>query len=259
MREMRVKKVLAAVMALAMVCLSGCGQKVTAESVIKKATEKQQAQKSMDSDMKMKMSMSADGESLDYDMDMHILASGIGEDNMKMSMETTASVLGQEINMDMYYTDGWYYMDILDQKTKMEMDISEIEEQMKQNSLFTEISMDAYKSLELKEENGGYVVTYVADGTKLTEMVDSLMGSMLSGTLGDMDGMDMTLGDVSGTITTDKDCNVTAQTMKMTMTMSIEGTEMESTIDMDMTVNNPGQEVTVELPDDLDTYAEAQE
>ena len=38
--------------------------------------------------------------------------------------------------------------------------------------------------------------------------------------------------------------------------MSMEGQELKASIVADMTVNNPGQEVTVELPADLDTYEE---
>lgn len=246
-------------MALVMVCVAGCGSKqMTAEEVLAKATEKQQAMTSMDASMKMGVSMDIAGESIEYDADMDIKASNLNEEDMQMSMQTNMNILGQEMTMNTYYTDGYYYMDAMGEKGKMAMDIAEITDTLKQNSAFTEIPADAYKSLEMAEEGGNRVLTYVADGSKLTEVVNSLMGSMMSA-LGGMEDMDMSLGDISGTLTVDKDFNVIAQTMKMDMTMTIEGMDVDASVDMDMTVNNPGQEVTVGLPDDLDSYEETTE
>jgi len=256
---MKKKTFISAVMALAMVCLAGCGSKtLTAEEVLAKATEKQQAMKSIDASMKMDISMEAAGQNVDYDADIAMKAANMNEEGMQMSMQTNMDILGQQMSMNTYYTDGCYYMDSMGEKMKMSMDIAEVTNTLKQNSAFTEIPADAYKSLEVEEKDGGRVLTYTADGSRLTEMIDSLMGSVM-GSMGEMDDMDIGLGDVSGTITLDKDFNVTAQTMKMDMTMTVEGMDVSASMDMDMTVNNPGQEVTVELPDDLDSYEEMEE
>lgn len=256
---MKKRTLISVMMAFVMVCLAGCGSKsLTAEEVLAKATEKQQAAKSIDASMKMDISMDIAGQSIDYDMDVDMKAIDMNEEGMQMSMQTDMDILGQQMSMNTYYTDGCYYMDSMGQKMKMNMDIAEMTETLKQNSVFTEIPADAYKSLEVEEKDGGRMLTYTADGSQLTEIVDSIMSGMM-GSLGEMDDMDVGLGDVSGTITLDKDFNVTAQTMKMDMTMTVEGMDVGASMDMDMTVNNPGQEVTVELPDDLDSYEEMEE
>ena len=41
--------------------------------------------------------------------------------------------------------------------------------------------------------------------------------------------------------------------------MNIEGMEMSASVDMDMTINNPGEEVVIETPTDLDAYEEVEE
>ena len=208
---MKKRTVIAAMMAMVMVCLAGCGSKeMTAEQVLAKATETQQTMKSMDADMKMTMSMDILGQTIDCDADMDIKVNNLNEEDMQMAMQTDFTMLGQEISMNTYYTDGYYYMDSMGEKEKQAMDIAEMADTLKQNSAFTEIPTDAFKSLEMTEEGNNRVLTYVADGTQLTEMVDSLMGSML-GAMGGMDDMDISLGDVSGTLTVDKDFNVVAQ------------------------------------------------
>lgn len=256
---MKKRTLISMMMALVMVCVAGCGSKqMTAEEVLAKATEQQKAMTSMDASMKMGMSMDIAGQSIEYDADMDVKASNLNEKDMQMAMKTDMDILGQEATMNAYYTDGCYYIDAMGEKSKMAMDIAEITDTLKQNSAFTEIPADAYKSLEMDEKGGERVLTYVADGSKLTEMMNSIMGSMM-GALGETEDLDMTLGDISGTLTVDKDFNVIAQTMKMDMTMTIEGMDVSASVDMDMTVNNPGQEVTVELPDDLDSYEEMEE
>lgn len=254
---MKKRTVIAMMMALVLACLTGCGSKqLTAEEALAKAMEKQQAMTSMDIDMKMDVSMEIMGQTVDYDANMNIKAVNLNKEDMQMAMQTNINMLGQELAMNAYYTDGCYYMDAMGEKGKMEMDIAEVTDTLKQNSAFSEIPADAYQSLEMTEEGGNRVLTYVADGSQLTELADSLMGGMM-GVLGESESIDVNLGDVSGTLTVDKDFNIVAQTMKMDMDMTIEGMDVSASADIDITENNPGQEVTIELPDDLDSYEES--
>lgn len=138
----------------------------------------------------------------------------------------------------------------------MAMDLSEMSERLKQNSAFMEIQADAYKSLELTEEGNHYVIDFEADGDKMNELAETLLDSMMSNALGDAGDFQMRVGEVQGVLTIDKDFNMVKQEMKMDMTMTVEDTDVSVALDMDMDVNNPGKEVEVELPDDLDTYEE---
>lgn len=257
---MKSKKLAAALLVLSAVCLGGCGSKeLTAEEVMEKATAKQQEMTSMDADAVMSMAMEADGQSIDYDMDMNIKADQLNSDDMKMYLEMDMNILGQDMSTTAYYEGGYYYVDSMGTKMKMEMDLSEVNQMVSQNSAFSQIPTEAYKTLEMTEEDGNYVITYVADGSKMTEMIDELMGSMLSSTLGETSDMDISLGDVSGTMTVNKDFYVIDQTMQLDMAMSMEGTEISTSVDMDMVLNNPGEAVTVEEPADLDAYEEITE
>lgn len=255
-KVMKKKTILAAVMALAMAVTAGCGSRqMTAKEVLAKATETQMKMTSIDGTTKMTMTMNIEGQSVETISNMEIKAAGLTAEDLKMSTKTEMSIMGQNMTMNGYYTDGYYYMDYMGEKGKMAMDIAEMEKNLMQNNAFTEIPEDAYTTLEMTEEGDQRILTYVADGSKVTEMLDSVLGSTL-GLMGDTGDMDVDLKEISGTLTVDKDFNVAAQTMKMDMSMTIEGTAVDATVNMDMTLNDPGQEVTVELPDDLDTYEE---
>lgn len=255
---MKVRSMWAGMMTLVLliVCLAGCGNKLTAEQILEKATEKQQTMDDIDADIKMSMSMQAEGETVDYDVTMKMKESGITTESPKMAMQMDMNILGQSIRMNTYYTEGYSYTEAMGQKMKMAMDLSEMSERLKQNSAFMEIQADAYQSLELTEEGNHYVIDFEADGDKMNELAETLLDSMMSNALGDAGDFQMSVGEVQGVLTIDKDFNIVKQEMKMDMTMTVEDTDVSIALDMDMDVNNPGKEVEVELPDDLDTYEE---
>jgi len=193
---------------------------------------------------------------MDINMDMAIKATDITSENMVMSMTGTMNMLGQEMPVTSYYKDGYNYTETMGVKTKTETPLAEAQSMISQNSAFSEIPSDAFKTLEMKEIDNGYELTYVADGAKVAELATSLMGSMGQSTVA---AEDLTINDISGTMSVDKDYVVTAQTMKLDMVMNVEGSEMTATMELDMKINASGDAVTVELPEDLDSYQDINE
>ena len=210
----------------------------------------------MDSSATIKMTMGAEGQTMDVNMTMDIKATYITSENMVMSMTGKMSMLGQEMPVTAYYKEGVYYTETMGMKTKMETPLAEAQQMLSQNSAFSEIPADAFKSLDMKSVDDGYELTYVADGSKISELASSLMGSMGQETL---PTEDMTINDISGTMTVNKDYVVTAQTMKLDMVMNVEGSEMTAVMEIDMKSNSTGDAVTVELPEDLDSYQDMSE
>lgn len=115
---MKVRSMWAGMMTLVLliVCLAGCGNKLTAEQILEKATEKQQTMDGMDADIKMSMSMQAEGETVDYDVihenEGERYHDRISEDGMQMDM----NILGQSIRMNTYYTEGYSYTEAMGRK-----------------------------------------------------------------------------------------------------------------------------------------------
>lgn len=99
----------------------------------------------------------------------------------------------------------------------------------------------------MAKEGDSTILTFTADPEKMNAYLSEVMGSM-SG-MGTMDGMEMTFKEASGTYTVNKDGFYTDMTMKMSVDMAMEGESISMVLDLTGKVNNPGQDVTVELPD----------
>ena len=153
----------------------------------------------------------------------------VDKDQLKMSMTSTLNMLGQTMDMNMYYSDGYYYMNTNGTKQKIKMDIAGLQKQIQSSTGQTSLSAKYYKNLKLSEKDGNTVLKYSINSIKI---------SSLTGT--------KTLND--------KDLPV-----KESIQMVMESGDNETgsiTLKMNLTYHDPGKSVTVTLPDDLNTYQE---
>lgn len=67
---------------------------------------------------------------INFKMNFDTKLQTLKKDNLKMSMTSTINMLGQNINMTMYYADGYYYMNSNGTKQKMKMDIASLQKQI---------------------------------------------------------------------------------------------------------------------------------
>lgn len=245
--------------------MAGCGEKkgkennqkgnVSAESVLDEAMKKQAELDSWDSKMNMSMDMDIDGEAFAADMEMDIQIQDINKESMKMAMlmSMDMSDYGMSLDMDMYYADGYYYMDMLGMKMKTAMNLDEMQESMIDTSGMTDIDVDELQELTLKENGNGYTIDFVGDAENMTDLTNAVMENMGSTTgLGEFD---FTLDKITGSTDINEDGYLTKMVMLMDMTMEMDGQSYVANIELEMTYNNPGKAVTVELPD-LSEYEE---
>ena len=120
-------------------------------------------------------------------------------------------------------------------------------ESVKQSTESTNLQSEQMKEITMAKEGDSTILTFTADPEKMNAYLSEVMGSM-SG-MGTMDGMEMTFKEASGTYTVNKDGFYTDMTMKMSVDMAMEGESISMVLDLTGKVNNPGQDVTVELPD----------
>ena len=230
-----------------------------AKTVLTDATEKMQDIDSMDFSMLMDMNMEINGEAVVMQMEMDVQVQNQGEENMKMAMPITMKMPSQGITMEMnmYYTEGYYYMDMLGSKVKAPMDVDEMMKSMKEGTSATDISTEGMTELKLEEKEDSCVISFVGDTEKMLEYSKSVMESMQS--MSGLQGTDVALDSIKGTIAIDKDGYITEQIidMNMTMTMVVEGvaTTITAIVSTTTTYNNIGESVKVELPN-LSEYQE---
>lgn len=252
---------LSVMLVFAMVGCGGGEEKVKDEPkdpkvLLEDATAKMQDIESMDFSMLMDMNMEMAGEAIDMQMEMDVQVQDQGKETMKLAMPMTMKMPSQGVTMEMnmYYTEGYYYMDMLGMKMKTPMDVAEMMEGMEEGTSAADIGTEGMKDLEMEEKEDGYVISFVGDTEKMLDYTESAMASMQS--MAGMEGAEMTLDEIKGTITIDKDGYISEQVVDMAMTMTVEGEAVATTMTMTLTYNSIGEDVVVELPD-LSEYQEA--
>lgn len=242
-------KVLAMVLALVLaVSMTACGgKKETPQEVYKAAVEKTGALSGMDADMDMNMTMTDGTETVEIAMGAAIKLQNVGKEDMAMDMLMEMGLAGMTMEIQTYYADGYYMMDMMGQKMKYEMPM---EEALEQASVGQEPNVDILGDITMEEADGVKTLSYQVDAAKMQEdSVEEYMAILESMGMGDIDGTDVNLKTMDGTMTVNKDGYVASSTIHMVCTMTIEGTELDCDVQIAITYNNPGQDVAVEIPD----------
>lgn len=152
-----------------------------------------------------------------------------------------------------YYADGVYYMDLGDQKVKMEMSF---EDALAQMGNLDEMQSTEPICLIDSITTSGDTMTVTYSGAGMSNLVDEVLGSM------GMDeataGVDLQMGDVTSSVTI-KDGVIQSMSMSAVIDMGIEGVTLTMDMAMDYEINEMGDGVTVDVPDDLDSYTDVSE
>lgn len=245
----------------------------TAQEILESNLEKSKDMKDVDMTMAVKYvyetssedssssdSSSEDSSSQTISMNYDAKISDSGEDNMKMAMEGALSASGVSIDMNIYYSDGYYYLNMMDQKMKQQMDVSNLQKQISSTTSQSQLPVDNYKNIVVsQDDDGNTVLDYELNEDGLNEYIQMAADqiSSASGSTASSDDLDgITISSFSGTRTLDKDDNTLKDSAEFVMvSSSYEGETV--TVTMDVTYNNPGKSVTVTLPDDLNDYQES--
>lgn len=259
------KKIMALLLSLSLVLgLAACGEEtqseVTPYDVVKQASEKLNSADGVAYKMAMDMTMSdpTDQEnSIAMDISGDIKMQKIAENNYNIAyaMITDMSDVTDEdgsIAMNAYYTDGYMYYDMsdFDIQYKIPMDMQEAMDTINSSSL-TDLEKDMVKEQSIAADGTGQIVTMLLDGSKMTDLVQSMTGELVA-----LDEDDkMVIQDMPYVVYLDADGNITSVEMEMEFSMVAEGMEMNMAMDMQMSVEQIGG-VVVDLPEDLSEYEE---
>nr|WP_300305798.1 hypothetical protein [uncultured Anaerostipes sp.] len=245
----------------------------TAQEILESNLEKSKDMKDVDMTMAVKYvyetssedssssdSSSKDSSSQTISMNYDAKISDSGEDNMKMAMEGALSASGVSIDMNIYYSDGYYYLNMMDQKMKQQMDVSNLQKQISSTTSQSQLPVDNYKNIVVsQDDDGNTVLDYELNEDGLNEYIQMAADqiSSASGSTASSDDLNgIRISSFSGTRTLDKDDNTLKDSAEFVMvSSSYEGETV--TVTMDVTYNNPGKSVTVTLPDDLNDYQES--
>ena len=260
MKRMRLRRkkgagvLMAGVCCIGLLTAAGCSRKEEApdpKELYRAAVEKNGALTDMDMTMETKMTMELAGETMDVNMDMNMLMTGYNTPDFKYQMDATTGLLGQNIEMTAFYTDGYYYMETAGQKIKYPYDLDQITELVQENQT-NMVSDDAMTELTAEKEGENTRLTFTGDPAKMTEYTKDLLAGMQAGT----ETADFTIEKAGGSYLINPDGYYIESNVDMDMLMNISGSEVSVNTQVTGTVNHPGEKVEITLPEDLSSYTE---
>ena len=211
-------------------------------------SETSSAMNSMDAQVDAVINMTIDGESLEMLMDMNMKANGLTSGNLELLYDMAVTAEGETININMFYLDGYMYMDTMGTKIKMPMDMDEAMEQSMSMVSQMDISDPLYgmENLKLYYDGAKKTITYDMNSAELNSAVQGILGAS---------GMDMSelgytyeVARASGSVKVDENGYPTEESVSMEMTMDFLGMTMDMGIDMTIVINEPGQPVVISFP-----------
>lgn len=251
------KKRIASLAAAALMVFSFAGcQSQNPIDLLQSAAAKTKTLPAVEYDATVGVDVDMQGMTMGIDMDMNLKAVNDEKDpdfEYTMSME----LMGQSMDINMKYIDGWCYMDAGNgAKSKMEMDLEKFKE--KQGSLFnlTEFEMEPeyLKDMKVTKSGDNTVISFEADSKFAQDILDSVLGSMGDDAAA-LEDVDMKISGVSGEFTVDREGYLAGEKITMDCEASSMGQSMTMKMTMDFTLKNPGQEITIKV-DDPDSYEE---
>lgn len=196
----------------------------------------------------MDLSMAADGESMDMALDMNMLYKNINQpEKMEMMCQYSISSEGAQMPMMLWYKDGYYYTQFMDQKMKTKTDVvSAMNAAM--DPLQLAKSVDYFSDLDVKVEGDKYILSYKMDDTKINDMITQVFSQMGLGSL-TSSGMALNIHDITGDYTINSDFSYEKATISMVMDMTAQGSTLSMNLKGDISQLNPGQPVEIMFPD----------
>lgn len=246
------KKCLMLFLALATaLSLAACKGEKDPKVLYDEASKKTSELASMDVTSVVNMQMTQGDNTTDVKMDLDMKMADINTENMRYLAQGTTSVMGQSLDISMYYENGYYYMDSMGQKVKYAMDLNAMMDQIKQSTEGASVDSSYMKEITAKKDGDNQILTFTVDAEKMDAYVQDLMGQL--GT--NIEGVTYTIKEANGEATVNKEGYFTNSKIKMTLEMNAQDQTIAMVMDTDSTYNNPGQTVEVTAPD-LEGYTE---
>lgn len=255
--KINTKKIIALILScMLLFSVTACEKKRTAKEIMQSSLK--QSAKLKDSNFSGNASYSIDTgkegtqSNISFKMNFDTKLQTIDKNKLKMSMSSTINMLGQSIDMKMYYADGYYYMNTNGTKQKMKMDVESLQKQIQSTTGQTSLPFKYYKDIKLSQKDGNNVINYNISSDGLNKYVQDITSSMTAVTGG---SNSIKITSMSGTKTLNDDDLPMKETIKLVME-SNDNEAGKISLTMDLTYHDPGKSVTVTLPKDLNTYKE---
>ena len=252
--------------ALMILSLAACGvdaeKDQTAYDLYVNANQKLNEAKSMSADINAIISMTVMDETMEITTTGNIKEVMLSDTDFEMAMDfhQESDLLDESNDFSSYYKDGTMYMDMDIIKFKMDMPIDEYMEQASVGSStstldFPESAIAEYDIEELEDDSRK--LSFTLKGSEINDLLDEMlegsMSQMLEALGTDLEEAEYEFNDISISLVIDKDNNINRYNILYGFSTDVEGETLITEIDMTMDILQLDG-VTIEFPDDLDTY-----
>ena len=155
---------------------------------------------------------------------------------------------GTPVTGNMYYENGMYYMDMMDQKIKQPMPLEQMMKSIQQIPGMDNGGLDYIQNLKLRTEGEDRILSYTMDAGKMNSLLDQVMGMSGMSAVA-QSGAQVSYDAISGELVVDPDGYCKKSRMKMGMKMTMDGSVISVMMDGDVGYADPGQPVEFATPD----------
>ncbi|MCL2337062.1 MAG: hypothetical protein FWC60_06545 [Firmicutes bacterium] len=257
---MKKKLLVVGLVAIIALLVSACGGKSatptggapetskSAYQLFSEASKTLQDAKSSSMDMDVKMDIDAAGQKETVGITGNVKQANFSTDKPEMEISMDMSMGGQTIqNIKAFYTDGYYYMDMMGQKVKMAMPVEDV---LKQSNTAV---LDLDESMIKDQKVDGKVLSFTLTKDAMAKLLGDNVSNMMA-QLGSEKPPEFS--DVIVTATLDDKNQISNINMKFSANMTVQGQSAKFVYDMTLKVVQVDN-VTITLPTDLSAYQES--
>ena len=174
-------------------------------------------------------------------------------------MDMSYSFLDQDIEASSYIDKEAIYIDVAGTKTKTSISTEDLSEYESMVINHLELTEDLLKNAERTVQDDAVSVSVTFDGNALREQLMDMFSNSFSdayspgmAAVQDIDYISE-ISDVTMKYTINADGYITSYGLDFSMNLDMNGTQSSASVSINMTYDNPGQPVEIEVPN-LDEY-----
>lgn len=254
----KITSLLMIILALFTVLSFASCDKLSTEEVINGAIENTSKLNEYEADMNMKIDMTMPNVTMSVPMDISMKVKDADKENPIVWALMSMEMMGQEIEMESYMDSEYAYVLSDNEGYKMPIDADENEFDYTENlgEMFKELPADLIKDIKLeKNKDGVYTVTVSIPNELFEEAYSDFIDEMNETALGDVVG-EVSISDCVVAVSVKGDY-VTNYDISYKMSMTVQGTEVNSTVTGNIEFVNPGEAVTITPPEGYQDFTDA--
>jgi hypothetical protein len=252
---------LSVILILSALMLTSC-ERVTAYALVSGAMKKTQALDSMDADVTMKMSVDVMGISTEVPMTFHVKAAGLKTDKPIMAADMTMSMMGFDMTTNLYSEGEYFYVTSMGENMKMKIgELTEDYDVMGDIAdTVKELPEDLLKDVEaVNNDDGTKTVSVTIPDDAFASIYKELLESTGESAAGGSEITDVAVSNAKADITVSKEGYIAVYKLAFDMSMTVDGEQATSKMDMTVNYKNPGTAVTVTAPEGYQDFEELTE